>query len=68
MNANVTTLALPDGGTVDIPLPGSTKNFAINPPSLLSSSDGGSRLPLILVGVVIGVALGVGLTAWYMRS
>lgn len=68
MNANVTTLSLPDGGTVDIPLPGSTKNFAINPPSLLSSSDGSSRLPLILVGVIIGAAIGVGVTAWYMRS
>ena len=66
MTANVTTLSLPDGGTVDIPLPGSTKNFAINPPSMLSG-DGTSRAPMLILGVVIGVAVGVGIAAWYFR-
>lgn len=66
MSKNTRTLWLPNGGTVEIPLPGSSARFEMNPVSL--SLAGGSRLPTLLVGAVIGAGIGVGLTVWYLRS
>jgi len=65
--ANVRTLRLPDGGTMDIPLPGSKARFSMRPGSMLSSPDGSFPVVPVMLGVVLGVALGVGATAWYMR-
>lgn len=65
MKGQTTALTLPDGGILEVPLPGSKGRFSIKSPSLLSAAEG-SRLPLILVGVVIGVAVGATATAWYL--
>ena len=67
MSNAVTTLALPGGGAVDIPLPGSSKTFVIRSSSVLADSDGASRLPLIIGCLAVGVAIGVGATVWYTR-
>jgi hypothetical protein len=67
MRGDVTTLSLPDGGTIDIPLPGATTRFAIHAPSILSAPDGDSRLPAILAGVTIGLVIGVAATTWYLK-
>lgn len=64
---DVRTLILPNGGTLDIPLPGGRARFAIRQPSMLHG-DGGSRVPIVAVSVVLGVAIGVGAAAWYYRS
>lgn len=66
-NGNVRTLTLPSGGTIDIPLPGSKSEFAIHQPSILHDSDGNTNVPLLVAGIVIGVAVGVAATTWYMR-
>lgn len=60
-----TTLSLPDGGTIQIPLPGGKGRFLVREPSLLG--DGGSRFPTLLVGVLIGGVIGVTAAAWYYR-
>lgn len=65
-DGNVRTLVFPNGGTMDIPLPGSNARFALRPGSALNSSDGSSRLP-ILVALVIGLTIGVTATAWYFH-
>jgi hypothetical protein len=65
-DGNVRTLMLPDGGTLDIPLPGSRARFAIKSGGFLA--DGPTpRVPTMLICVVLGVAVGVGATAWYLR-
>ena len=64
---NVRTLVLPHGGTVDIPLPGSKARFSMNPPSVLAESDGTSRLPTVLVGIAIGIAVGAA-AVWYFKK
>lgn len=61
---DTTALSLPDGGVMEIPLPGSKGRFAVRAPSLLGQ-DGSSRLPIV-IGIVVGVAVGVAATAWYM--
>lgn len=66
MSKNTRTLWLPNGGTVEIPLPGSSARFEMNPVSL-SLADG-SRLPTLLLGAAIGAGIGIGLTVWYLRS
>lgn len=65
---NTRTLILPGGGTMEIPLPGSNARFEMNPSAPLSFADGSSRLPTVLVGVMIGAGLGIGVTVWYLRS
>jgi hypothetical protein len=65
-NGNVRTLTLPAGGTITIPLPGSKTPFAIHQSSVLRDSDGSFNYPLLVAGVVLGVAVGVAATAWYM--
>lgn len=65
---DVRTLVLPNGGTIDIPLlPGGRRRFEIKRPSVLHG-PGGSRVPIIVASVVIGVVIGVGAAAWYYRS
>jgi hypothetical protein len=66
-NGNMRTLVLPSGGTIDIPLPGSKSSIVMRPSSMLHDADGGSNIPLLIAGVVIGVAVGVAATAWYLR-
>ena len=65
---NTRTLRLPDGGTIEIPLPGSNARFEMNPVASLSFVDGSSRLPTLLVGALVGAGIGIGLTVWYLRS
>jgi hypothetical protein len=67
MARNTRTLYLPNGGTMEIPLPGSNARFEVNPPTSLSFSDGSSRLPTIMVGVLLGAAAGAAITVWYLR-
>lgn len=64
MNGQTTALTLPDGGILEVPLPGSKGRFSMRAPSLLG--DTGSRLPFIFA-VAVGVAIGVTATAWYLR-
>ncbi|MBV8722253.1 MAG: hypothetical protein JO277_08895 [Candidatus Eremiobacteraeota bacterium] len=66
-DGNVRTLVLPDGGTVDIPLPDSRSRFVVKSGGILSEAPG-RTFPTLLVGVVLGVAVGIGATAWYFRS
>jgi hypothetical protein len=65
---NTRTLVLPNGGTMDIPLPGSTARFAMKPPSALAAAETCPHLaPTILIGVLVGVAVGVAATAFYLH-
>lgn len=64
---NTRTLWLPNGGTVEIPLPGSNARFEMNPSGSLAFADG-SRLPTLLLGAALGAGIGIGLTVWYLRS
>lgn len=66
-SGQTTALSLPDGGTLEVPLPGGKGRFLIKAPSLLAASDGTSRLPLILVGIAIGVTVGVTATVYYLN-
>ena len=47
MANNTRTLYLPDGGTVQIPLPGSDARFQMNAPSALAFAGGDSRVPTL---------------------
>lgn len=67
MTRNTRTLYLPDGGTLEIPLPGSSARFEMNPGGALAFADG-SRLPALLIGALVGVGIGIGVTVWYLRS
>lgn len=67
MKSNTRTLYLPDGGTMEIPLPGSNARFEMNPAGVLAFA-GGSRLPTLLLGALIGTGIGIGVTVWYLRS
>ena len=67
MRGNTRTLYLPNGGTMEIPLPGSDARFAVNPPSALAFADGGSRLPTLMVGVLLGAVAGAAATVWYLN-
>jgi hypothetical protein len=64
---NTRTLYLPNGGTMEIPLPGSTARFEMNPGGALAFADG-SRMPPLLLGALIGAGIGIGVTVWYLRS
>jgi hypothetical protein len=65
--SNTRTLTLPDGGSITVPLPGANAQFVMRPASMLASADAASMAPLILIGVVIGVGIGVAATAYYLR-
>ena len=67
MTANTRTLYLPDGGTVQIPLPGSNGRFEMTPPSALAFAGGDSRLPTLMIGILLGATAGVAVTAWYLN-
>lgn len=65
--SNTRTLWLPHGGSLEIPLPGSNARFEMNPPSALSFSDGNSRMPTVLVCLVVGAVAGAAVTVWYLH-
>ena len=65
---NTRTLILPNGGTMEIPLPGSVARFAMKPPSALASAESCPRMvPTIAVGLILGIAVGVAATAFYLH-
>lgn len=64
-DGNTRRLSLPNGGTMDIPLPGSRARFAMRPGSVLSSSESCPTKIVLVTGIVLGVAVGVGVAAWY---
>lgn len=66
-DGNVRTLRLPDGGTLDIPLPGSRARFSVKSGGILGETAE-HTFPTLFIGIVLGVAVGVGATAWYLRS
>lgn len=68
MAANTRTLYLPDGGTVQIPLPGSDARFSMNAPSALAFSGGDSRLPTLMIGFLFGAVAGTVATVWYLHK
>jgi hypothetical protein len=65
-DGNVRTLVLPDGGTLTIPLPGSKARFAHKPGGLLAESES-RTVPTLLIGIVLGAAVGAGVAVWCMR-
>lgn len=65
-DGNTRTLSFPNGGTMDIPLPGSKARFAMKPGSVLSDSDSCPAKVTLFAGIVLGLAVGVGVTAWYV--
>jgi hypothetical protein len=63
---DVRTLVLPSGGTVEIPMPKSKqKGIIINPPSrgLADFAGGGSSMMPVVIGVLVGAAIG-GAIVW----
>lgn len=68
MNAadgNTRTLTFPNGGTLQIPLPGSRARFEMKPGSVLSDAPACPARATLIVGFVLGVAIGVGAAAWW---
>lgn len=66
-DGHVRTLILPSGGTMDIPLPGTNiQRFAIRPGNTLSDATHSPKLSLV-IGLVLGAAIGVGVTVWYLK-
>ncbi len=65
-DGNVRTLVLPDGGTLTIPLPGSRARFAHKPGGLLAESEA-HTVPTLVIGIVLGAAVGAGVAVWCMR-
>jgi hypothetical protein len=65
-DGNVRTLVLPDGGTLTIPLPGSKARFAHKPGGFLAESEE-RTVPTLLIGIVLGAAVGAGVAVWCMR-
>lgn len=68
MSANVRTLTLPGGGTLDIPLPGADSRFAIRSGSSALAGTPPRLAATIAISVTVGVALGVVATVWYLRQ
>jgi hypothetical protein len=64
-DGNVRTLVLPHGGTIDIPLPGARGEFAIRQGSFSGTCP--NLLPTVLIPLVFGLAVGIGVTAWWMH-
>lgn len=68
-SSNTRTLVLPNGGTMDIPLPGSVARFAMKPPSALAAAEACPHLaPTIMIGLVLGIAVGVAAAAYYLHN
>lgn len=65
-DGNTRTLMFPNGGTMAIPLPGSKARFMMKPGSVLSDSASCPARITLLAGIVLGLAVGVGVTAWYV--
>jgi len=61
-------LILPSGGSISIPMPGAKGSLTIKQGSMLRDAAMQSRLPVVLVGVVIGVAIGATAVAWHYRT
>lgn len=62
------TLRLPDGGTIDIPLPGAPGQLAVRAGSPLADAAACPHLvPTILIPLVLGALIGVGVTVWVLR-
>lgn len=61
-------LFLPSGGSIEIPMPGSKGSLTIKQGSMLRDAALSSRAPVLLIGVVIGVAVGATAVAWHYRS
>ncbi len=67
--ANTRTLVMPNGGTMEIPLPGSDARFAMRPAGVLAAAEScPAMVPTIMIGVVLGVAVGVAATAIYLHN
>ncbi len=67
-SSNTRTLILPNGGTMEIPLPGSDARFAMRPAGVLAAAEScPAMVPTIMIGVVLGVAVGVAATALYLH-
>lgn len=65
---NTRTLIMPNGGTMEIPLPGSDARFSVKPPSMLAAAEMcPSLVPTIAIGLVLGVAIGIAGTAIYLH-
>ena len=61
----MTRFVLPDGGSFDLPLPGSTGKLVERGGHVLTSA---SECPSVLVPVMIGAVLGAGLTWLVVRA
>lgn len=67
--SNTRTLVLPNGGTMEIPLPGSDARFALRPAGVLASADScPAMVPTLLIGLVLGTAIGIAAVAIYSRN
>lgn len=68
-SGDIRVLVLPSGGTVEIPMPKSkSRAITIKPAaSVFRGADGGSITPVVL-GVVVGLAIGGGVVWWLLRS
>jgi hypothetical protein len=66
-SGDVRVLVLPSGGTIEIPMPRSkSRSIAIKPPSRgLSDFAHGSSVMPIVIGVLVGAAIG-GAVVWYV--
>jgi hypothetical protein len=64
-SGNVTRLVLPDGGSFDLPLPGSSAKLVERGGGVLTSP---AECPSALVPVLIGAVLGAGLTWLVVRA
>lgn len=65
-DGNTRTLTFPNGGTMQIPLPGSKARFEMRPGSALSDAPACPARTSLVIGLVLGVAVGVGAAAWWM--
>jgi len=65
-DGNTRTLTFPNGGTMQIPLPGSKARFEMRPGSVLSNAPTCPARTSLIIGLVLGVAVGVGAAAWWM--
>ncbi len=61
-------LVLPSGGTVEIPMPNSKrKGIAIRPPSPMLRGAMGTSYTPVVIGLLVGVAIGGGVVWWLSR-
>lgn len=62
------TLVLPDGGTMEIPLPGSRARFVMKPGKMFGESPACPARLTLFVGITLGLLVGAGAAVWYLRS